>query len=336
MERQFLNSKSLAGWLLCLPALGLFLVFFLGPACIGFVTSLYTWDGISDTARFVGLKNYLDLFMPDRFWQAMRINLIVYDPVQIAWLGRTDTALSGVLIATTWYYFGLTMLLFLAGLAAIPEEYIEAARMETNRRLHILRYVILPMLREVFLIVGTMTFAGSFGHIIGLFFLITGGGPPGRTEVVGLYMYNSAFRAFEYGYASAISVVMIGIVLAVVAWPVRGDRGCHTEFSQLLERIFPGCRLAAQQGFVYPTGQLGCRIYGSILSKLARPGYRYLYFGPPIACNLRHRSGKNHRRPDSSVEIHGALVKWCVGELKIFNNHFTNSPIKRSFHVPFR
>ena len=55
-----------------------------------------------------------------------------------------------------------------------------------------------------------------------------------------------------------------------------------------------------------------------------------------ILIALRHRSGKNRRRLDSSVEINGALVKWCVGELKIFNHHFTNSPIKRSFHVPFR
>jgi len=285
-----MRSSTLKGWLLCLPALALFTVFFLGPALVGVIASLYEWNGISATAQFAGWQNYLELFTAERFWKAMRVNTVVvvasllmqvplaltlalilsgqsfgmkvyrnaifspqvlsiaavaliwqlvYDPYQgllnslitgvtelvglsparIAWLGRTDTALASVLIATTWYYFGLTMLLFMAGLASIPYEYLEAARLETNRWYHVLRHVTLPMLREVFLIVFTLTFAGSFGHVMGLFFLLTGGGPAGRTEVVGLYMYSSAFRAFRYGYASAISVVMVVLVLAVVVWP---------------------------------------------------------------------------------------------------------------------
>ena len=287
-----MRVSSFKGWLLCLPALTLFLLFFLGPACVGLATSFFAWDGMSASARFVGWSNYVELLSADRFWASMRINMVVviaslalqtplglglalllsrpgkgmafyrnaifspqvlsvaavaliwqlvYDPYQgllnalvghayswvglpaphIAWLGDTDTALISLILVTTWYYTGLSMLLFMAGLASIPKEFLEAARLETSRWSQQLRYVTLPMLREVFLIVFTMTFAGSFGHIIGLFFLMTAGGPAGRTEVVGLYMHSSAFRAFQFGYASAISVIMIFLVLVVVIWPAR-------------------------------------------------------------------------------------------------------------------
>jgi ABC-type sugar transport system permease subunit len=141
-------------------------------------------------------------------------------PVIIAWLGENETALLSALVATTWYSFGFTMILFMAGLGSIPAEYYDAARLETSSQWQVLRYITLPLLREVLLIIFVLTFSGSFGGLIGFFLLLTGGGPAGRTDLVGIYMYQSAFRAYQFGYASAISVVLVLLVLLVVIVPV--------------------------------------------------------------------------------------------------------------------
>jgi ABC-type sugar transport system permease subunit len=55
---------------------------------------------------------------------------------------------------------------------------------------------------------------------VGFFLLLTGGGPAGRTELLGIYMYQSGMRGYQFGYASAISVVLVTIVLSVVIVPV--------------------------------------------------------------------------------------------------------------------
>lgn len=141
-------------------------------------------------------------------------------PVFMAWLGETNTALASALVATTWYSVGLTTILLLAGLGGIPPEYDDAARLETSSQVQRLRYVTLPMLREVMLIIFVLVISGSFGHLVGFFLLLTGGGPAGRTELLGIYMYQSGMRGYQFGYASAISVVLVVIVLSVVIVPV--------------------------------------------------------------------------------------------------------------------
>ena len=111
------------------------------------------------------------------------------------------------------------MILFMAGLGSIPPEYFDAARIETNSWWDTLRYVTLPLLREIMLIIFVLIFSGSFGNLIGFFLLLTKGGPEGHTEILGIYMYNTAFRGFQFGYASAISIILVVIVLAVVIYP---------------------------------------------------------------------------------------------------------------------
>lgn len=284
--KKWLRSAEFKGWLLCLPALILFLVFFLGPAVVGFALSLNEWDGYSSNITFVGLKNYRTLLQTDRFWNSVFVNWIVvictlfsqmpvalilaivlskkdrlmnifrtaaftpqvlsiaavgmiwsllYDPYQgplnqiiqaigfedfrIAWLGNTDTALIAMLVTTTWFYYGFHTLLFMAGLAAIPDEYYDAIKLETNRWYQVLWYVTLPLLREQLLISFVLIFSGGFGHIMGLFFLMTRGGPAGRTELMGLYMERIGFRGGQVGMASAISILMLLTVFLVVIGP---------------------------------------------------------------------------------------------------------------------
>jgi len=87
----------------------------------------------------------------------------------LGWLGEPNTALISLLAASAWFYFGFHMIIFIAGLASIPKECFEAAMLETNSWLNILRYITLPMLREQLLISFVFIFGGSFGPLVGFF-----------------------------------------------------------------------------------------------------------------------------------------------------------------------
>lgn len=148
------------------------------------------------------------------------LSSIGLDFLALGWLGEPSTALISLIIASGWFYFGFHMIIFMAGLAAIPKEYFEAALLETNNWFATIRYVTLPLLREQFLISFVLIFGGSFGSLMGFFYLMTSGGPSGSTELLGIYMTIQAFRANRYGYASAISMIILLIVGVVLIGPV--------------------------------------------------------------------------------------------------------------------
>jgi raffinose/stachyose/melibiose transport system permease protein len=147
------------------------------------------------------------------------LGAIGLDSLERPWLGETATALPAVILTSTWFYFGFHMVLFLAGMASIPRDLYEAARLDTNSPFHLFRYVTLPLLREVLLISFVLIISGAFGHLIGLFAVMTNGGPEQSTQLLGLLATDSAFRGAQYGYASAITVVMLVCVMLVIAWP---------------------------------------------------------------------------------------------------------------------
>ncbi len=89
------------------------------------------------------------------------------DFLALGWLGEPSTALISLIIASGWFYFGFHMIIFMAGLAAIPKEYFEAALLETSNWFATIRYITLPLLREQFLISFVLIFGGSFGSLMG-------------------------------------------------------------------------------------------------------------------------------------------------------------------------
>jgi ABC-type sugar transport system permease subunit len=140
--------------------------------------------------------------------------------VKIAWLGSSDTALGAVIFATNWYYFGLHTLIFMAGMSGIPQDYYDVLKMGSSRLLDELRHITFPMLREQFLVSFVLVISGSFGHVLGFVSILTNGGPAGSTELLGLYAIEMGFRAGRFGLASAITVVILTVVLVIVIWPI--------------------------------------------------------------------------------------------------------------------
>ncbi len=134
------------------------------------------------------------------------------------WLGDPTTAFPVVILVNAWFWVGFPMLLFAAGLAAIPEAYSEAARVDGANSWQVFRHVTFPQLTPVFGTVTILTFIQSF-NVFGLVWALGGvdGGPAGATDVLGLLFYRTAFRGGvdAFGVASALAVIMFAVIFGV-------------------------------------------------------------------------------------------------------------------------
>ena len=116
--------------------------------------------------------------------------------------------MTSVIIADVWQWTPFVFLILLAGLQAIPREPYEAAVIDGSSAWQTFRYVTLPLLRPAILIVlllRTMDLLRVFDHI----FILTEGGPGFATEMLSLYIYRTAFRFSNFGYAASMSFVML-------------------------------------------------------------------------------------------------------------------------------
>ena len=137
------------------------------------------------------------------------------------WLGSSRTSIPVILLVVVWTNFGYNVLLYLAGMSAIDPSLEEAARIDGAGWFRVLRHVIVPNLRrvvEIVLVVNTITaFAFMFTYI----FTITNGGPGYDTYVSEFYIYNQAFTNQNMGYAAAVGVTLVAIVLVIGVLQIR-------------------------------------------------------------------------------------------------------------------
>ncbi|GGM36068.1 carbohydrate ABC transporter permease [Dactylosporangium sucinum] len=140
----------------------------------------------------------------------------------VEWLTDPATALPSLALVSVWRDLGYAVLVFSAGLQAIPEEYLEAARLDGAGRWRVLRGIVLPLLTPTIffmLVVSTIGSLQTFGEIN----ILTGGGPDGATTtlVYGLYKSAFAFGASDYGLASVQGVVLLLLVTAITTIQFR-------------------------------------------------------------------------------------------------------------------
>jgi len=131
------------------------------------------------------------------------------------WLGDPELALVCIMVVTAWQTSGLAMVIFLAGLQAIPAELFEAATIDGASRWQRLRLVVLPLLAPVItvnVILALIQGLKFFDQV----FVLTGGGPGYATETLSTIIYKTSFIYSEFGYGSAISLVFSVIVGAIV------------------------------------------------------------------------------------------------------------------------
>ena len=147
-----------------------------------------------------------------------------------AWLTEPGGAMFWIVAVDVWYYTPVVILLFSAGLAAIPSEVKEAARVDGASELQTIRYVTLPMLKSIAvtaLLIRTIGGLRTFDTIL----VLTDGGPARVTEVINLFAYRMGFYYFDMGKASALGWLMLGIALALVVIYIRLLRATSKSYS---------------------------------------------------------------------------------------------------------
>ena len=128
-----------------------------------------------------------------------------------AWLVSTRWAMPAIIFLSVWKSFGYNMVLFLAGLQAIPEQLYEAATIDGANAWQRFRGVTLPMLSPTTFFVVVISIIGTF-QVFDQALAMTEGGPGTATTPLVMYIYDEGFQAFHMGYAAAIAWVLFAIV----------------------------------------------------------------------------------------------------------------------------
>ena len=137
---------------------------------------------------------------------------IGFDPVSF-WASET-WVIPTVALVNVWRHMGYTALLLFAGLQSIPANLYEAARTDGAGEIAMFRRITIPLLRPILALVLIMTIIGSF-QVFDTVSVTTQGGPADASRVLQMYIYQNAFAEYEFGYASALSVALLLILMIV-------------------------------------------------------------------------------------------------------------------------
>ncbi len=176
---------------------------------IPYVVAALTWRFMFNEAT--GILNYLITISP--------LN------ISASWFGSPTYAMLGVIFVNTWKNFPFMVLVFLAQLQSIDNGLYEAASIDGASRWQSFKYITMPMLIPVILIVIMLRTIWNFNNFE-VVFLLTQGGPLGKTETFPLLIYRFVFGEFSLGRGAALAVVTVGIliVMSIIFWMIY-ERG---------------------------------------------------------------------------------------------------------------
>ncbi|UTR12680.1 sugar ABC transporter permease [Evansella sp. LMS18] len=138
----------------------------------------------------------------------------------VPWLSREFTALLSVIIVDAWVGLPFMIIVFLAGLKTIPSTLYEAAKVDGAGFFQQLRFVTIPGLKSVLLVMGTLSLIGTFNSF-NIIYAMTGGGPVNATNTLVIHIYRTAFTQYNFGLASALAVVTFIIISCFVIFYIR-------------------------------------------------------------------------------------------------------------------
>jgi multiple sugar transport system permease protein len=214
------------------------------------LTSQKYWSAVGNTMLFVAIEVPLLIVLP--FFVAVLLNrkfagqkfyrALIYFPailsistVAIIWLFMFDTNLGllnkifgvslpwltkqpyawiSIFLLSTWWGMGGNMTLFLAGLQGVPRDLYEACEVDGGNFWHKVLHVTLPCMGPTFAYVTIMTIISCF-NVFGQPLMMTNGGPDSSTTVAIMYIYNVAFGSYKFGRASAMAIVLAGLMMFI-------------------------------------------------------------------------------------------------------------------------
>ncbi|GHC51317.1 carbohydrate ABC transporter permease [Neogemmobacter tilapiae] len=171
------------------------------PVVIGLASSSLLWFWLFD--QQVGLFNRL----------LVDLNILSQP---LVWFRKVDTAMIAVIISVTWKVVGFGMILIMAGIQSIPSDLFEAARIDGASLWLRVRRIILPLALRSILMATVLSVIGSM-LAFDQFYLMTGGGPRGKTFTSVYWIYQNSFVRFDLGYGAALSVILMLVIMAMTA-----------------------------------------------------------------------------------------------------------------------
>jgi multiple sugar transport system permease protein len=184
---------------------GLFRTLYYLPTITPLVVSAIIWKWVYQGDY--GLLNYY----------LMQLG-IIKEP--LLWLADPNLAMAAVILMSVWGGAGYQMVIYLAGLQAIPEEFYDAAKVDGASGFQRLIHVTIPLLAPTTLFLFITSIIGSF-QIFTQIYIMTSGGPLNRTTTIGYYLYEKAFRHFDMGYASAMAYALFGMIFVFTLFQLR-------------------------------------------------------------------------------------------------------------------
>lgn len=136
-----------------------------------------------------------------------------------AWLAETDLVLFALFIPILWQYAGFYILIYYAALKNIPSSLEEAAKIDGANAFQIAWKIKFPLVMEIVKVTIVLAVVGSLKYF-DLIYVMTDGGPNGASEVMASYMYHKAFKAYDFGYGSAIGFFLL-IICLIATWIIR-------------------------------------------------------------------------------------------------------------------
>lgn len=152
------------------------------------------------------------------------LDVVGLDHFMTEWLGRTETAFGSVVFVNIWSMVGFYSILILAAILNIPQDILEAAEIDGAKKLQKSIYITLPMLKDILQVVIIFTLINTL-KVFEMPQLLTAGGPNRSTQPISLYMYEQAFKNFNFGYASALGVVFLILTMIASLLTLKITRG---------------------------------------------------------------------------------------------------------------
>ena len=146
--------------------------------------------------------------------------LAVVGVAPVDWLGNPHSSIPAILVFVTWKIFGYNMIVFTAALSAVPQDLMEAARLDGAGRWQRFRHVTLPAIGPTLLLAAVMSVAG-FLQIFAEPYVMTLGGPAQSTTTILYFMFDEGFKWWNLGQASAVAFVLFLMILALTMIQTR-------------------------------------------------------------------------------------------------------------------
>ena len=142
---------------------------------------------------------------------------------RVRFLGSTTWAMPTLISMAIWGGLGFTMVILLAGLRGIPNDFYEAARIDGGNRWHLARFITIPLMKPVLTFVTVTGIIGGF-NVFGVIYILTRGGPLNSTMTISYYTFLNAFERRFMGLASAMAFVMFALIIVLTIVQLRLTR----------------------------------------------------------------------------------------------------------------